>query len=134
MDFIMVDAYSPYTAIIARPWLHVLRAVSSTLHLKVKFPSDDQIKELVGSQFVARQCLLAAIIYQLETGSLASTDRGLLQSRTLVSLVDETAKGAKYEDLEKAVVGNDLEKFFSSWSPATSSREERTNRVSQEEY
>ena len=134
MDFIMVDAYSPYTAIIARPWLHVLRAVSSTLHLKVKFPSDDQIKELVGSQFVARQCLLAAIIHQLETGSLASTDRGLLQSRTLVSLVDETAKGAKYEDLEKAVVGNDLEKFFSSWSPAISSREERTDRVSQEEY
>ena len=134
MDFIMVDAYSPYTAIIARPWLHVLRAVSSTLHLKVKFPSDDQIKELVGSQFVARQCLLAAIIHQLETGSLASTDRGLLQSRTPVSLVDEMAKGAKYEDLEKAVVGNDLEKFFSSWSPATSSREERTNRVSQEEY
>ena len=114
MDFIMVDAYSPYTAIIARPWLHVLRAVSSTLHLKVKFPSDDQIKELVGSQFVARQCLLAAIIHQLETGSLASTDRGLLQSRTPVSLVDEMAKGAKYEDLEKAVVGNDLEKFFSS--------------------
>ena len=134
MDFIMVDAYSPYTAIIARPWLHVLGAVSSTLHLKVKFPSDDQIKELVGSQFVARQCLLAAIIHQLETGSLASTDRGLLQSRTPVSLVDEMAKGAKYEDLEKAVVGNDLEKFFSSWSPATSSREERTNRVSQEEY
>ena len=134
MDFIMVDAYSPYTAIIARPWLHVLGAVSSTLHLKVKFPSDDQIKELVRSQFVARQCLLAAIIHQLETGSLASTDRGLLQSRTPVSLVDEMAKGAKYEDLEKAVVGNDLEKFFSSWSPATSSREERTNRVSQEEY
>ena len=134
MDFIMVDAYSPYTAIIARPWLHVLGAVSSTLHLKVKFPSEDQIKELVGSQFVARQCLLAAIMHQPETGSLVSTDRGLLQSRTPVSLVDETAEGAKYEDLEKAVVGNDLEKFFSSWSPAISSREERTDRVSQEEY
>ena len=32
VDFIMVDAYSPYTAIVARPWLHSLGAVSSTLH------------------------------------------------------------------------------------------------------
>ena len=32
VDFIIVDAYSPYTAIIARPWLHTLEAVSSTLH------------------------------------------------------------------------------------------------------
>ena len=32
VDFIVVDAYSPYTAIVARPWLHTLGAVSSTLH------------------------------------------------------------------------------------------------------
>ena len=38
VDFIVVDAYSPYTAIMARPWLHALRAVSSTLHQKVKYP------------------------------------------------------------------------------------------------
>ena len=36
VDFIVVDAYSPYTAIVARPWLHILGAVSSTLHQKVK--------------------------------------------------------------------------------------------------
>ncbi|KAL4652999.1 hypothetical protein ACB092_01G270400 [Castanea dentata] len=54
VDFIVVDAYSPYTAIVARPWLHALGAVSSTLHVKVKFPSGDQVVELLGSQFVAR--------------------------------------------------------------------------------
>ena len=32
VDFIVVDAYSLYTAIVARPWLHALGAVSSTLH------------------------------------------------------------------------------------------------------
>ena len=32
VDFIIVDTYSPYTAIVARPWLHTLGAVSSTLH------------------------------------------------------------------------------------------------------
>ena len=41
VDFIVVDAYSPYTAIMARPWLHVIGTVSSTLHLKVKYPSGD---------------------------------------------------------------------------------------------
>ena len=36
VDFIVVDAYSPYTAIVARLWLHALGAVSFTLHQKVK--------------------------------------------------------------------------------------------------
>ena len=54
VDFIVVDAYSFYTAIVARPWLYALGAVSSTLHLKVKYPSRDQIEELVGSQSMAR--------------------------------------------------------------------------------
>ena len=40
VDFIVVDSYSPYTAIVARPWLHALGAVSSTLHQKVKYPSE----------------------------------------------------------------------------------------------
>ena len=37
VDFIVVDAYSPYTAIVARPWFHTLGAVSSTLHQKIKY-------------------------------------------------------------------------------------------------
>ena len=40
VDFIVVDVYSPYTAIVARPWLHTLGAVSSTLHQKIKYPSE----------------------------------------------------------------------------------------------
>ena len=40
VDFIVVDAYSPYTAIVVRPWLHTLGAVSSTLHQKIKYPSE----------------------------------------------------------------------------------------------
>ncbi|XP_050258888.1 uncharacterized protein LOC126703869 [Quercus robur] len=59
VDFIVVDAYSSYTAIVARPWLHTLGAVSSTLHQKVKHSSRDRIEELVGDQFMARQCLVS---------------------------------------------------------------------------
>ena len=38
VNFIMVDTYSPYTAIVSRPWLHTLGAIASSLHQKVKFP------------------------------------------------------------------------------------------------
>ena len=76
VDFIVVYAYSSYTAIVARPWLHALGAISSTLHLKVKYLSRDQIEELVGSQFVAKQCLVAVIMHQPVAGSLASADKG----------------------------------------------------------
>ena len=54
VDFIVVDAYSLYTAIMARPWLHTLDAVSSTLHQKVKYLSGNRIEELVGNQSMAR--------------------------------------------------------------------------------
>ena len=47
VDFIMVDAFSPYTAIMGKPWLHSLGAVSSTLHQKVKYPSRGQVLEIV---------------------------------------------------------------------------------------
>ena len=61
VDFIVVNAFSPYTAIMGRPWLHSLGAVSSTFHQKVKYPSGDQVLEIVGSQSMARQCLIVAI-------------------------------------------------------------------------
>ena len=54
VDFIVVDAYSPYTAIVARPWLHTLETVSSTLHQKIKYTSEGQIKEILGDQDMAR--------------------------------------------------------------------------------
>ena len=54
VDFIVVDVYYIYTAIVAKPWLHALGAISSTLHLKVKYPLGDQVEELVGNQSMAR--------------------------------------------------------------------------------
>ena len=37
LDFIVMDDYSPYTAILARPWLYTMGAISSTLHVEVKY-------------------------------------------------------------------------------------------------
>ena len=64
VDFIVVDSYSPYTAIVARPWLHALGAISSTLHQKVKYSLKGLVKEILGSQSIARQCMVAAILHK----------------------------------------------------------------------
>ena len=70
VDFIVVDAYSPYTAIVTRPWLHTLGADSSTLHQKIKYPSGDKIEEILGDQTMARQCMVAAIRHKPEVESV----------------------------------------------------------------
>ena len=77
VDFIVVDVFSPYTAIIGRPWLHTLGAVSSTFHQKVKYPSEDQMLKIVGSQSMARQCLVAAIQHKPEVDTSATAENDL---------------------------------------------------------
>ncbi|XP_075662970.1 uncharacterized protein LOC142632459 [Castanea sativa] len=37
VTFIVVFSFSPYTAILERPWIHAMGVVPSTLHVKVKF-------------------------------------------------------------------------------------------------
>ena len=77
VDFIVVDAFSPYTVIVARPWLHTLGAVSSTLHQKVKYPSGGKMKEILGDQALVRQCMVAAIQHKPEAEPLAHGEKGL---------------------------------------------------------
>ena len=77
VNFIVVDTYSPYTTIIGRPWLHTLRAVASSLHQKVKFPSGDQILEIQGYQPTARQCMVVVVSHRLNVESLASVEKDL---------------------------------------------------------
>ena len=33
----VINMFSPYTAILGRPWIHTIGAIPSTLHMKVKF-------------------------------------------------------------------------------------------------
>ena len=61
VTFIVVSSYSPYTAILGRPWIHTMGAVSSTLHVKVKFRTEQGVVVVRGSHTVARQCLVAVV-------------------------------------------------------------------------
>ena len=70
VDFIVVDAYFLYTAIVTRLWLHTLGAVSSTLYQKIKYPSGGKIEEILGDQTMVRQCMVAAIRHKPEVKSV----------------------------------------------------------------
>ncbi|GFY93182.1 hypothetical protein Acr_08g0015780 [Actinidia rufa] len=60
-DFIVVDCPSPYNAILGRPTLGGIKAITSTYHLKMKFPTLTGIGEVKGDQKVARQCFISAL-------------------------------------------------------------------------
>ena len=76
-NFIVVDTYSPYTTIVAKPWLHTLRVVASNLHQKVKFPSEGRVLEIQGCQAMARECLMAAISHRPKAESSAHVEESL---------------------------------------------------------
>ena len=64
VTFIVVRSFSPYTAILGRPWIHAMRVVPSTLHVKVKFPTEQGVAIVRGSQQMARQCLVVIVSWK----------------------------------------------------------------------
>ncbi len=54
--FLLVDRSSAYNAILGRTTLNDLKAVTSTLHLNIKFPTEREVGEVRGEHGVARQC------------------------------------------------------------------------------
>ena len=59
MTFLVVDCSSAYNAILGRPTLNSWKAVTSTYHLMIKFPTDYGVGELQGDQVAARECYVA---------------------------------------------------------------------------
>jgi hypothetical protein len=56
VKFLLIEKPSAYNAIIGRTALNDLRAITSTSHLKIKFPTERGVGEVRGEQGVARQC------------------------------------------------------------------------------
>ncbi|KAM6593606.1 hypothetical protein CsatA_001309 [Cannabis sativa] len=54
--FIVVDSPSAYNAILGRPWIHSMKAVPSTYHQVIRFPTKWGVKEIWGAQKTARDC------------------------------------------------------------------------------
>ena len=61
LNFLVVKAPSTYNAILGRTGLHAFKAIASTYHLKIKFPTRNGVGEEKGDQKVARSCYVAAL-------------------------------------------------------------------------
>ena len=61
VTFTIVSSFSPYIAILGKPWIHSMRAIPSTLHVKIKFPTERDVIVIKGDQQAARQCLTAVV-------------------------------------------------------------------------
>ena len=61
---------------------------------------------------MARQCLIAAIQHKPETGTSANKENDLQQLKTSSSPPGGPDDEMKCEDLDKVVIGDDLERFF----------------------
>ena len=58
VNFLAVDCSSSYNAIIGRPTLNSWKAVTSTYHLSVKFPTEYGIGQAQEDQLATRECYL----------------------------------------------------------------------------
>ena len=61
VTFLVVDYSSAYNGILRRPTLDSWKAVTSTYHLMIKFPTEYGIGELRGEQVAARECYIAML-------------------------------------------------------------------------
>ena len=61
LDFLVVDCPSSYNVIIERPTLNQWKAPTSTYCLKVKFPTENGVGEVIGDQVLARKCYQAVL-------------------------------------------------------------------------
>ena len=59
VTFLVVDCSFTYNAILERPTLNSWKAITSTYHLMIKFPTDYGVGELCGNQVAARECYIA---------------------------------------------------------------------------
>ncbi|XP_059285864.1 uncharacterized protein LOC132039395 [Lycium ferocissimum] len=53
--FYVIEGDMKYNALLGRPWIHSMRAVPSTLHQLLKFPTPEGIKTIRGEQPAARE-------------------------------------------------------------------------------
>ena len=61
IDFLIVDCPLIYNIILGRPALNRIRAVTSTYHLKVKFPTAHGVGKIREDQVLAKECYQAAL-------------------------------------------------------------------------
>ena len=79
-----MDCLSSYNAIIGRPTLNSWKAVTSTYHLSVKFPTDYGIGQVQGDQLVVKECHLAMLAMDKHVQTMNIEERNVVAKPTKV--------------------------------------------------
>ena len=61
VTFLYVDCLSTYNAILGRPTLNLWKAMTSTYHLMIKFPTEYEVGKVHGDQVAARECYITML-------------------------------------------------------------------------
>ena len=61
VTFLVVNYLFAYNAILGRPTLNSWKAITSTYHLMIKFPTDYGVGELRGNQVAVRECYITML-------------------------------------------------------------------------
>lgn len=61
VEFLVVDGPTAYNAIVGTPWLNSLRAIPSTFHLCLKFPTLLRVETIQGDRKAPQVCLAAGL-------------------------------------------------------------------------
>ena len=84
VNFLVVNCSSSYNAIIGRPILNSWKAVTSTYHLSVKFPTEYGIGQAQGDQLAARECYLAMLALDEHVQTMRIEERRIVVEPTEV--------------------------------------------------
>ena len=84
VTFLVVDCSSIYNTILGQPTLNSWKAVTSTYHLMIKFPTNYGVGELHGNQVAAQECYIAMLEMDDQQQTMCIEGR-----RTIVEPVEE---------------------------------------------
>ena len=84
VNFLVVDCLSSYNVIIGRPTLNSWKAVTSTYHLSVKFPTEYGIRQAQGDQLTAKECYLAMMALDEQVQTMSIEERRFVAKPTEV--------------------------------------------------
>nr|XP_016465375.1 PREDICTED: uncharacterized protein LOC107788213 [Nicotiana tabacum] len=70
--FHVIEGDMRYNALLGRSWIHSMRAMPSTLHQMLKFPTKEGVKAVYGEQHTAREMFA---VHDVAPASMPSTSK-----------------------------------------------------------